>query len=97
MPALFPLPPPSRYTAARRTVTLQCLTEVGSLTMGPEFSGHFLQFYRVFMGQLAAVLPPGTNVAKAYEGGSDEQQAFVQNLALFFTGFFRVSRRCVYR
>lgn len=26
---------------------------------------------------------------QAYEQGSDDQQRFVQNLALFFTGFFR--------
>ena len=70
-------------------MALQCLTEIGSLQMTPEFDPHFAQFFRVFMGQLAAVLPPGTDIARAYEHGSDEQQAFVQNLALFFTGFFR--------
>jgi hypothetical protein len=36
--------------------------------------------------------PPGTNIEAAYASGTDEQQAFVQNLALFYTSFFRVGR-----
>lgn len=36
------------------------------------------------------VLPPGTDIPAAFAGGSDEEQAFVQNLALFLTSFFRV-------
>ncbi len=58
--------------------------------MGAEFSSHFEQLYRAFMTQLSAILPAGTDIAQAYERGTDEQQAFVQNLALFFTGFLRV-------
>jgi exportin-1 len=42
------------------------------------------------MQQLQQILPQGVNIAEAYEHGTDEQQAFVQNLALFFTGFFKV-------
>jgi hypothetical protein len=45
------------------------------------------------MQQLQQILPQGVNIAEAYEQGTDEQQAFVQNLALFFTGFFKV--RCL--
>ena len=44
------------------------------------------------MQQLMTILPPDTNIPEAYEAGNDEQQAFVQNLALFFTGFFKVSQ-----
>ena len=36
--------------------------------------------------------PPGTNIEAAYSAGTDEQQAFVQNLALFYTSFLRVRR-----
>eukprot|EP00887_Chlorella_sp_A99_P002494 scaffold10.g2494.t1 len=39
--------------------------------------------------QLLPLLPPGTDLPAAYVGGSDEDQAFVQNLALFLTAFFR--------
>jgi hypothetical protein len=34
-------------------------------------------------------MPPGTNIPEAYSRGSDEDQAFVQNLAIFLTAFFR--------
>jgi exportin-1 len=63
---------------------------VGSLQMGPEFNSHFENFFKVFMQQLQQIIPQGVNIAEAYEQGTDDQQAFVQNLALFFTGFFKV-------
>ena len=44
--------------------------------------------------QLAALMPPGTNIPEAYSRGSDEDQAFVQNLAIFLTAFFRAHLRC---
>lgn len=58
--------------------------------MGPEFNPQFEQFYKIFMTQLQVVVPPNVNIPEAYERGTDEQQKFVQNLALFFTGFFKV-------
>jgi hypothetical protein len=64
--------------------------QVGSLTMPPEFNTHFGQFFRLFTEQLATILPPDTNLPAAFDNGTDEQQAFVQNLALFYTGYFRV-------
>lgn len=45
--------------------------------------------YRLRFSQLAALMPPGTNIPEAYSRGSDEDQAFVQNLAIFLTAFFR--------
>lgn len=72
-----------------RNVTLSCLTEVGALQVGEEHDGKFVTMYSVFMRQLAFMLPEGTNIPQAHANGSDEDQAFVQNLALFFTSFFR--------
>ena len=43
-------------------------------------------------GRAQAVLPPGTDIVAAYRAGSDDEQAFVQYLALFFTSYYRV--RC---
>ena len=57
--------------------------------MGPEFNPQFQAFYKVFMTQLQLVVPPTVNIPEAYERGNDEQQKFVQNLALFFTGFLK--------
>eukprot|EP00798_Chlamydomonas_sp_ICE-L_P000521 gene521-1934_t len=79
---LFPQP-------AFRNQALQCLTEIGSLVIGPEFNTHFETFFKIFMTQLQQVVPPTVNIAEAYEKGTDEQQKFIQNLALFFTGYFR--------
>ncbi|KAE8687333.1 Protein EXPORTIN 1A [Hibiscus syriacus] len=35
------------------------------------------------------ILPPTTNIPEAYAHGSSEEQAFIQNLALFFTSFYK--------
>lgn len=55
-----------------------------------ESNQQFSVLYVFFMQQLHMVLPPGTDIPTAYEQGSDEDQAFVQNLALFFTTFLKV-------
>mmetsp|Transcript_13459 Transcript_13459/g.38211 ORF Transcript_13459/g.38211 Transcript_13459/m.38211 type:complete len:1071 (+) Transcript_13459:123-3335(+) len=78
----FPQPP-------LRNLSLQCLAEVGSLKLGPEYFPHLVNMYHVVMNHLVQILPPGTSIANAYENGSDDEQAFVQNLALFLTGFFK--------
>ncbi len=64
--------------------------QVGSLQMSTEFNPQFAKFYDYFMRQLVLVVPPSVNIPEAYEKGTDEQQKFVQNLALFFTSFFKV-------
>lgn len=60
------------------------------LQVGPELDAHFEKLYSGFIFQLRSVLPPDTAFSTAYTDGTDEDQAFVQNLALFFAGFFRV-------
>ncbi|TYJ24238.1 hypothetical protein E1A91_A08G248000v1 [Gossypium mustelinum] len=45
--------------------------------------------YNIFMVQLQSILPPTTNIPEAYAQGSSEEQAFIQNLALFFTSFYK--------
>ncbi|KAK9840628.1 hypothetical protein WJX81_005548 [Elliptochloris bilobata] len=79
---LFPQPP-------FRNVALQCLSEVAALTVGAEYNAHFVRLYKIFILQLREVVPPTTHLPAAYNAGGDEEQAFVQNLALFFTAFFR--------
>ena len=80
--ALFPHPP-------FRNNALRCITEVANLQVGPSFDAHFVHVYRVFMGHLATLLPASLDVADAYEKGSDSEQVFVQNLAMFFGAFFK--------
>ena len=63
---------------------------MAGLTVDVQFHSRFQQLFCIFMAQLATVLPPSTPIPAAYENGSDEEQAFIQNLAIFFTTFFRV-------
>eukprot|EP00958_Prasinococcus_capsulatus_P010660 scaffold1040_cov376-Prasinococcus_capsulatus_cf.AAC.6 len=73
-----------------RNVCLQCLTEIGGLNVGSFYDQHFLKLYTYFMKQLGAMLPEGTNLAQAYADGTDDEEAFLQNLALFFSSFLKV-------
>ncbi|XP_024637721.1 protein EXPORTIN 1A isoform X2 [Medicago truncatula] len=82
----FPVP-------AYRNLTLQCLTEVASLQFGNFYDVQYVKMYGILMGQLQTILPPNTNIPEAYAHGNSEEQAFIQNLALFFTSFFKVHIR----
>ncbi|XP_020574072.1 protein EXPORTIN 1A-like [Phalaenopsis equestris] len=78
----FPVP-------SYRNLTLQCLTEVAALQFGEFYDIQYVKMYTIFMVQLQVILPPGTNIPEAYANGSSEEQAFILNLALFFTSFFK--------
>ncbi|KAJ4958081.1 hypothetical protein NE237_025192 [Protea cynaroides] len=75
--------------AAYRNLTLQCLTEVAALQFGDHYNAQYVKIYNIFLVQLQNILPAGTNIPDAYAHGSSEEQAFIQNLALFFTSFFK--------
>ncbi|GMH19677.1 hypothetical protein Nepgr_021518 [Nepenthes gracilis] len=78
----FPVP-------AYRNLTLLCLTEVAALSFGDFYDRQYAKIYNIFMVQLQTILPPNSNVPDAYAHGSTDEQAFIQNLALFFTSFFK--------
>ncbi|WVZ04072.1 hypothetical protein V8G54_024878 [Vigna mungo] len=82
----FPLP-------AYRNLTLQCLTEVAALQFGNYYDVQYVKMYNIFMVQLQSILPPTSDIPDAYTKGSTEEQAFIQNLALFFTSFYKVHIR----
>ncbi|KAG6750964.1 hypothetical protein POTOM_045479 [Populus tomentosa] len=82
----FPMP-------SYRNLTLQCLTEVAALNFGDFYNIQYVKMYNFFMVQLQAILPLTTNIPEAYANGSSEEQAFIQNLALFFTSFYKVCVR----
>jgi exportin-1 len=69
----------------------QSLLQVAALSVGPEHDAHFDNLYKHWIGMLVHIIPQNTDVAKAYESAaSAEDQDFVQDLALFFTAFFKV-------
>ncbi|XP_022744972.1 protein EXPORTIN 1A-like isoform X3 [Durio zibethinus] len=76
----FPVP-------SYRNLTLQCLTEVAALNFGDYYNVQYVKMYNIFMVQLQTILPRTTNIPEAYAHGTSEEQAFIQNLALFFTSF----------
>ncbi|KAL7586351.1 protein EXPORTIN 1A [Lactuca sativa] len=78
----FPVP-------SYRNLTLQCLTEVAALNFGDFYNLQYVKMYNIFMVQLQTVLPTTTNIPDAYLNGSSDEQAFIQNLALFFTSFYK--------
>ncbi|KAL7108096.1 hypothetical protein ACP275_06G093800 [Erythranthe tilingii] len=74
---------------AYRNLTLQCLTEVAALAFGEYYNKQYVKMYSIFMVQLQGIVPPSTNFLEAYANGNNEEQAFIQNLALFFTSFYK--------
>ncbi|XP_057472129.1 protein EXPORTIN 1A-like isoform X2 [Actinidia eriantha] len=78
----FPVP-------SYRNLTLQCLTEVAALSFGEFYNTQYVKLHKMFMAQLQAILPPNTNIPDAYALGSGEEQAFIQNLAMFLTSFYK--------
>ncbi|XP_008792647.1 protein EXPORTIN 1A-like [Phoenix dactylifera] len=79
--------------ASYRNLTLQCLTEIAALQFGDFYDMQYVNMYTIFMVQLQSILPPGTNIPDAYANGSNEEQAFIQNLALFFASFYKAHIR----
>jgi len=78
---------------AYRNLTLQCLTKVASIEFGNCYDAEYVEMYNIFMIQLQTILPRNTNIPEAYAHGSSEEQEFIQNLALFFTLFFKAHIR----
>lgn len=69
-----------------------CILQIAALEPGGDtYKDKFDSLFKVFMAQLQSILPAGTNIPEAYSHGSEEDQAFVSNLAQFFTAFFKVT------
>lgn len=71
-----------------RNVTLQCLTEIGSIT-NAQYKEQFVVLYTLTMAQMKQMLPLTTNLKEAYTNGRDDEQNFIQNLALFLCSFLK--------
>ncbi|KAG0256031.1 Karyopherin transporter [Mortierella polycephala] len=70
-----------------RNVTLRCLTEIGSLSVAADYNDKFVILFNIVMTSVAKTIPIGGNIAKMYENASDDEQQYIQSLALFLTGF----------
>jgi len=73
-----------------RNAALECISEIASLSVDAVHDQQFEKLFVMFMTQLPSILPVTTDIADAYERGSEDDMKFVQQLSIFFTGFFRV-------
>lgn len=71
-----------------RNVSMKCLTEIAGVTV-THYDEKFIALFNETMQQLETMLPVDTNIKEAYSKGSDQEQNFIQNLALFFCTFLK--------
>lgn len=72
-----------------RNVTLKCLSEIAGLQL-QSYDHIFVQLFVQTMDQFHKMIPLDTNMNQIYANGNDEEQCFVQNLAMFLCTFLRV-------
>jgi len=70
-----------------RNVTLKCLSEIGALNVSHEYDDKFIALFNMVVAALETMVPVSADFATIYKNSSNEEQEFIQNLALFFTGF----------
>lgn len=71
-----------------RNVTLKCLTEIAGVSV-TNYGDMFVNLFTQTMAQLDSMLPLNTDIKLAYASGSDQEQNFIQNLALFLCTFLK--------
>lgn len=71
-----------------RNVTLNCLMEIGGV-QASNYDDKFVALFVQSMEQLEIMLPLTTNIREAYAGGRDQEQEFIQNLAMFLCTFLK--------
>ncbi|KAJ9600998.1 hypothetical protein L9F63_000836, partial [Diploptera punctata] len=71
-----------------RNVTLKCLTEIAGVTV-PNYDDMFIILFTHTMSQLEQMLPLNTNIREAYACGQDQEQNFIQNLAMFLCTYLK--------
>ena len=73
-----------------RNDALDCLTEIGTLTdLEPEYDILFRELFVQFLQRLSGIFTPDADLAPAFEYGSEDDQLFIQKLALFLSGFVK--------
>ena len=73
-----------------RNDALDCLTEIGTLQdLEPQYDPLFRKLFTTFLAQLGNIFTPETDLAPAFEYGSEDDRLFIQKLALFLSGFLK--------
>lgn len=71
-----------------RNVTLKCLTEIAGVTV-TNYADVFMNLFTQTMAQLESMLPLTTDIRAGYAIGGDQEQNFIQNLAMFLCTFLK--------
>lgn len=71
-----------------RNVTLKCLTEIAAVTV-TSYDEMFVVLFANTMQQLEQMLSLETNIRDAYAAGQDQEQNFIQNLAIFLCTYLK--------
>ncbi|GAA5797538.1 nuclear export factor CRM1 [Helicostylum pulchrum] len=80
-----------------RNVTLKCFTEISALQITENYYEKMVTMFTSIMTATNTMIPPSTNIAEVYENSNDDDQEFVQNLALFLTGYLAIHLKTVER
>ncbi|KAI4144338.1 MAG: hypothetical protein LQ340_006694 [Diploschistes diacapsis] len=75
-----------------RNVTLKCLTEIGSVQIGPQYvyDDKLIQMFTEVITTVSKIVPLSVSLRETYPKSNSRDQEFVQNLALFLCNFFSV-------
>ena len=75
-----------------RNITLKCLTEIGGLQIGGQYSydEKLAQMFTQVLTVVSKIIPLTVNLKDTYKRSNSRDQEFVQNLALFLCNFFGV-------
>ena len=75
-----------------RNITLKCLTEIGGLQIGPQYSydEKLVQMFTEVLTTISSIIPLALDLKDTYAKSNSRDQEFVQNLALFLCNFFTV-------
>jgi len=71
-----------------RNIALKCLTEIAAINT-EKYDDTFINMFAQVGNQLEQMLPQNTSIKEAYANGNDDEQVFVQNLALFLCTFLK--------
>jgi len=73
-----------------RNEVLNCLTEIGTLQdLEPSYDPVFRKLLSSFLTRLGEIFSPEANLRAAFANASEDDEIFIQRLAMFLSGFFR--------
>lgn len=75
-----------------RNISLKCLTEIGGLQLGTQYSydEKLVQMFTEVLATVSKIIPLSVDLKETYAKSSSRDQEFVQNLALFLCNFFSI-------